>query len=133
MDIQAGDKITYIYLKENKKVTAIVACNSEAKDLQNMQKEGSEHQIKILKIERPKYEVIEEKKELLTEEEKEFLKQTLKFGNYNGAVKFIVRMGYFLKLHFNDWHCNTVYIDKKVYFKELVEDNKYTLEELGLE
>ena len=73
----------------------------------------------------------------MTEEEKEFLKNILKFGNYvsgtgNGIVKYIVKQGYWLKLHFSPFHCNAVYIDKNIYFKSLNEDEEYTLKELGL-
>ncbi len=94
----------------------------------------------ILKIERPKYEVVEEKKELLTEEEKEFLKQALKFGNYgsntgNEIVKFVGKKGYYIYIYFSEWLSNntTIYIDKNLYFKNLEEDKRYTLKELGLE
>lgn len=73
----------------------------------------------------------------MSEEEKEFLKSILKFGNYvsgtgNGIVKYIVKRGYWLELHFSPFHCNSVYIDKNIYFKSLNEDEEYTLKELGL-
>ena len=109
------------------------------------------NRIEILKIERPKYEVVDSdgthiveneiiyrKKELLTKEEKEFLKQILQFGNYksgtqNGIIKYITKAGYWLELNFSEFHCNSVYIDKNLYFKGLTEDEEYTLKELGLE
>ena len=94
--------------------------------------------IEILKIERPKYEVVEEKKELLTEEEKEFLKKALEFGNYgeatkNGTIKFIEKRGYFIYFYYDEWCSNSIYIDKNLYFRKLEEDKKYTLQELGLD
>lgn len=75
--------------------------------------------------------------ENLSEEEKNFLKGILKFGNYsagtgNGIVKYVMKQGYWLKLCFSPFHCNTVYIDNNLYFKGLQEDEEYTLKELGL-
>ncbi len=74
----------------------------------------------------------------LTEEEKKFLKTALNYGNYkvgtgNGIVKYIVKKGYWLQLCFSPFHCNSIYIDKNLYFKGLNEDEEYTLKELGLE
>lgn len=75
---------------------------------------------------------------MISEEERKFLKDILKFGNYvsgtgNGIVKYIVKKGYYLQLHFSPFHCNGVYIDKNIYFRGLNEDEEYTLKELGLE
>ena len=74
---------------------------------------------------------------MLTEEERKFLKYIIKFGNYtsgtgNGIIKYIVKQGYWLKLHFSPFYCNGVYIDKNLYFKGLNEDEEYTLKELDL-
>lgn len=74
----------------------------------------------------------------MNEEEKKYLKLILKYGNYksntgNGIVKYIVKQGYYLKLCFSPFHCNSVYIDKNLYFKGLNEDEEYTLKELGLD
>ena len=79
-----------------------------------------------------------ENKNLLTEEEKEFLRQALKFGNYgsttgNGTIKFICKSGYYIYMYYDEWASNTIYIDKNLYFKSLEEDKKYILKELGLE
>lgn len=75
---------------------------------------------------------------MLNEEEREFLKNILKFGNYrsgtgNGIIKYIVKKGYWLNLHFSEFHSNAVYIDKNLYFRGLNEDEEYTLKELNLE
>ena len=80
---------------------------------------------------------LEKSKEILTPKEKEFIKDLLKYGNYedtrkNGKVKFIQKRGYYLKLCFSEFHCNSVYIDKDIYFKGLEDDEEYTLKELGL-
>lgn len=74
---------------------------------------------------------------MLEEEEKKFLQDILKFGNYisgtgNGIIKYIVKQGYWLKLHFSPFHCNSVFIDKNLYFRGLNEDEEYTLKELDL-
>ena len=139
MDIQVGDRVTYKYETEQGIRVSIISSLEEAQDYKNMANSSGEYDsIEIIKIERPKYEVVEEKKELLTEEEKEFLEQVLKFGNYkeettNGTVKFIEKKGYYIYLYYDEWACNTVYFDKNLYFRNLIEDKKYTLKELGLE
>ena len=72
MDIQVGDRVTYEFIDgfgQKTKETIIITDDEET----------FVGDVKILKIERPKYDAIEEKKELLTEEEKEFLKSYIKF------------------------------------------------------
>ena len=54
MDIQVGDKITYEDCIEKKTYTMIIDCEAIRMELL------SRMSIKILKIERPNYEVIEE-------------------------------------------------------------------------
>ena len=125
MDIQVGDRVTY----QNGKSEFIL----NSSDAYN-----ATHCATIVKIERPKYREIEVKKELLTEEEREFLRQILKFGNYgsnteNGIIKYIIKDGYYIELHYEDWACNTIYIDKNLYFRNLERNKTYTLKELGLE
>lgn len=63
MDIQVGDRVTY-FLDGIKRIE-IVTDIENIKKVEDAMKRGKNY--KILKIERPKYEVIEEKKELLTE------------------------------------------------------------------
>ena len=130
MDIQVGDRVIF----EGGIVKLIYDSDRLFEINQYINGGGNQ----IIKIERPKYEVVEEKKELLTKEEKEFLRQALKFGNYgsdtgNGTIKFIVKSGYFIELYYKDWTCNTIYIDQKLYFKNLEQEEQYTLKELGLE
>ena len=74
MDIQVGDRIIYKYMGEMK--TSLI---TDDEDIENIQEDIKNNSIEIIKIERPKYEVVEEKKELLTEEEKDFLRQALRF------------------------------------------------------
>ena len=78
------------------------------------------------------------KNALLNDEERTFLKNVLMYGNYkseerNGIVKYIVKRGYFIYLHFSPFHSNSIYIDKNLYFRGLNEDEEYTLKELELE
>lgn len=126
MDIQVGDRVTY------KNGFREVLNNEYAVD------RNSSSTLKIIKIERPKWEVVEEKKEILTEEEREFLKLVLKFMyteikyikkkiNWNGELEIIF--------------CNNedgsgagyCYYLKKGYFKNLEAGKGYTLKELNLE
>ena len=75
LDIQVGDRITYKY---DEKIRISIIENLS--DIEFMRKFANS--IEIIKIERPKYEVVEENEELLTEEEREFLKQYKLFANY---------------------------------------------------
>lgn len=74
MEIEVGDRVTYKYKNYNTKYGEIVTSELEKEALL------SRDNIEILKIERPNWEVVEEKKELLTEEEREFLKIYTKFN-----------------------------------------------------
>lgn len=94
--------------------------------------ERYEHHLNMLKN---KDEV--NRNELLTDNERLFLKQVLKYGNYksgteNGVVRYIEKRGYWLHLCFSEFHSNSIYIDKRLHFKGLQEDVEYCLEELGL-
>ena len=130
MDIQVGDRITF----EDGIVKLIYDMDRLFEINQYINGGGNQ----IIKVERPKYEVVEEKKELLTEEEREFLRQAFKFGNYgsdtgNETIKFVGKSGYYICVYYDEYASNTIYIDKNLYFKSLKEDKKYTLKELGLE
>ena len=127
MDIQVGDKVTYID-KQGKKCIVIVLEDkgeiSDSKD--NLIKE-------IIKVERPKYEVVEEKKELLTEEEKEFLKQYIKIIEElnNGKVGRIIRE--VEDIHVVLENGLTYKVEIGIKFGNMKVNNEYTLKELGLE
>lgn len=82
-----------------------------------------------MKIERQNYEVIEEHKELLTEEEKEFLKMISKIRI--DGISHIKRRNGELDITGNTRSIVNYIPTNK--FKGLNEDEKYTLEELGLE
>lgn len=95
-----------------------------------------ESSIEILKIERPQYEVIEEKKELLTEEEKEYLKLVLKL-EINKTIAIKKTRNSAGNMHLNLLYGNGIADGyyraiKDDYFKNLEKNVIYTLKELGL-
>ena len=76
LDLQVGDRVTFENLEGNV-VIMLIKNNAEIPEILDTLKAR-----KILKIERPHYEVIEEKKELLTEEERKFLNHFIKSMEY---------------------------------------------------
>ena len=74
--IQVGDKITYKNSMGNIRQVIIKDEEQKIKYLNNTNAYS-----KILKIERTTYEVVEENKELFTDEEREFLKDICKYYN----------------------------------------------------
>ena len=124
MDIQVGDRVYWKYINEEENFIYInIVTSISDKDCIN---QGDRI---ILKIERPHYEVIEEKKELLTEEEKEFLKDMCKYYN-------IIKI-YFcedsIDFYDNDCIVNCPDYPHNIKFKNVEKHRYYTLEELGLE
>ena len=85
--------------------------------------------IEILKIERPKYEVVEEKKELLTEEEKEFLKYMCKYYPINSIWFF----DNYISLRKNDIPQLSPAYPENIKFTNVEKWREYTIKELGLE
>lgn len=128
MDIQVGDRVTYNYYG-----TTIIEIIMDKKQSRSMLEELDNKGVKLLKIERPEYKVLEEKKELLTEEEKEFLKQYVKMSKLKitNIVKENENNQCKLVLYENGFGNCTYY--KENYFKGLELNKKYTLSELGLE
>ena len=134
MDIKVGDLVTY---KSSGEIR--IASIIDDKDIDNIQEDIKNKNIEILKIERPHYEVVEEKKELLTKEEKEFLKQVLKFMDikilYISIDKQVVSNR--KKIHFSQNEDGSGlgywYYIKNSYFNRLEDNKVYTLQELGLE
>ena len=124
MDIQVGDLVTYKNSMGNIRQVVIKDEDQKIKYLNN-----SYTYKNILKIERPKYEVVEEKKELLTEEEREFLKDVCKYYyvteiRLNNIDIKIINDGYIVScLDYPD----------NMKFENLERGKRYTLEELGLE
>ena len=125
MDIQVGDRVTYKSINEpDYQVRPKIIINED--DIIKIHSCIKENQIKILKIERPKYEVVEENKELLTKQEKEFLKLYMQFTN-------IITNTIYKKDGFINFIGYTVELALYKGFDKLVENKLYTLKELGLE
>ncbi len=134
LDLQVGDRVTYRFIDKDGIFTEIVSSSNLSLASIHWFKELLEDkEIEIIKIERPHYEVVEEMKELLTEDEKEFLKQYIKIIENldNGKVDGIRRSEeniYLLLETGINYH-----IEIGIKFGNMKLDNKYTLEELGLE
>lgn len=141
MDIKIGDKVTYkepnSYFKE--KVFSLIINNEGDIEIfaAGIKKAKNEADyIEIIKIERPNYEIVEEKKELLTDEERIFLKYFIKFNGFK--IHFIKKEGVhlFFANNFNDVVFNNLGNKSYYYcnnFKGLEMNKIYSLEELGLE
>lgn len=132
MDIQVGDRVTYRYINtsDNKEITEIVVDESDIKDYKNMlEYKDRLSSIEILKIERPSYEVVEKNKELLTDEEREFLKMYIKFSN--NIIYGIKKEDNILNFMQANYEYNSIELVDD--FKNLRDGKLYTLSELGLE
>ncbi len=125
LDIQVGDIVTY----KDGSMKIITSKNKFGRQFDNYGKLIEKEN--IVKLERPKYEVIEEKEKLLTEEEREFLRQyiALSFHRIDALTKTENTL-----LFYNDNIYDAVsnYEVKKDMFKN-INNRIYTLSELGLE
>ena len=138
LDLQLGDRITYYYKDntDNSLLHKVVINNDN--ELSMYQYMIEFETIFIIKIERPKYEVVaewKEKKDLLTEEEKEFLKDMCKYYDI-GKIAFDIDFNH-IKIYDtnNKDDCMLACIDypKSTKFKNIEKYKYYTLKELGLE
>lgn len=118
MNIEVGDKVTY----DNGYVEII--CDDDDINYQT-----AVNGRKIVKIERPEWRVVEEKKELLTEEEKTIIK-SVKQSVKN--IKFVMKMLNCINFYETKNSGWTVSIADKENFKKLKEDKFYTLSELRI-
>ena len=126
MDIQVGDRVTYIDKQGKKCIVIVLEDKGELSD-------GSDNLIsEILKIERPQYREIEVKKDLLTEEEKEFLRQCKKLNNSINNIQSFENTIYLIDED-RDENVFTLKDIHKNLFKKLKDGHVYTLKELGLE
>lgn len=127
MNLEVGDRVTFKSTKNKQISTIIVDCIGFRDDLLD------EDYCEILKIERPHYEVIEEKKELLTEEEKELLKLYIKYikSLKNGKIETIYRQNNWMTLRLKTELEYTLDIGPK--YSNMENCREYTLKELGLE
>lgn len=130
MNIQVGDRVTYKYENEEKIRISIVNDIDELEDYITMSStKGEINSIEILKIERPKYEIIEEKKELLTEEEKEYIKLYAKFNDIKfDRLKITIASIEFI----NNNSLISCYINTEINFDNIKKGKIYKKEELGL-
>ncbi len=125
IDLQVGDRVTYKSIKTNEVVTLIIDETALLNDMQD------KRFFEILKIERQKYETVYEKKELLTEEEKEFLKGILKYYE----MEYIEFQNENINLLDEDKY-TIAYFDyprRNLEFEGIERHKYYTLKELGLE
>ena len=134
MDIQVGDRVTYKY--ENGTVCEEIMTNKD--DIEGIKITLKELEgVEILKIERPKYEKIEEKKEILDETEKKYLLNIIK--PFKSKVQYIKKCvgrqkeNYIYIDLYNDEYITLPYFEENTMYKGMEGDKKYTLKELGLE
>lgn len=121
MDIQVeiGDRVTY----ENEVVEVLNSKHAVERAIG--------YAVKIIKIERPKWEVVEEKKELLTEEEREFLEF---FVKHYEAEEFMFDIDD-IDVRNSENHYCICCIDypKGIKFKNVQREKCYSTKQLGLE
>ncbi len=132
MDIQVGDRVTYKYLNtsDKRRITRLVNNEYEIEDYKNMFSDiEKENAIEILKVERPKYETIEEKKELLTEDEKEFLKYYIRLITIENDIDYVEKDGTYIYIYKKDQNFYRADIEYNT-FNNLKENAEYTLSEL---
>ena len=132
MNIQVGDLVTF---KDNKDGASFIDIITR-ETIGQYYKKYLQKELEILKIERPKYEVVEEKKEkeeVLTKKEKEFLRDIIKYFKNNIEIIFDEKQVNFYEVdEFKRCFCCVDYPDN-MKFVNVKEYREYTLEELGLE
>lgn len=124
MNIEVGDKVIYKNKDDKEKITTIVTSSCERDYLRKAD-------IEILKIERPEWRVVEEKKDLLTEEEREFLKSYLKFMRLEGEDMRFTKKLNILYCLFDDDSGYKIEVDY-CNFREIKSNQLYTLKELRI-
>lgn len=152
-DLKDGDVVTHrdksksrVYKKENKIIRLdnndiFTYLCSYTEDLKNTG--GAGKRLDIIKVERPaKYETVyerveEDKKEILDETEREYLKAVIK--PFKKRVKFIRKTESnmlfekeLLLIQLNDDDLILPYFEKGTMYKEMELNKRYTLEELGI-
>ncbi len=130
-NIQIGDKVTYtIFGKEE---TNLLTSIAEI----NLMKSGiKENKIKIIRIERQKYEKVYKKQEILDEVEKKYLSNFLKpFKNrVETIVKEEIDEEQYLDIYIKDeGYINLPNFKANTMYKGMKLGKEYTLKELGLE
>ena len=126
MNLEVGDRVTY----KDMGITRITLIEND-RDIEDIKECVQSNAIQIIKIERPHYEVIEEKKELLTDEEKEFLKNICKY--YNNISQIFLDLGGIRLCDTNCYVINSLDYPDNMTFANIKKEHYYTLKELGLE
>lgn len=137
LDIQVGDKVTYIDKQGKKCIIIVSEDKGELSDCEDSFISD------IIKIERPKYEIIKEKKEILDEVEKEYLWNIIK--PFKDKVECIRKVGlegiynsnngkeYIMIGIVKDTPISLPYFKENTMYKGMKINRFYTLKDLGLE
>ena len=130
LDIQVGDRVTYIDKQGKKCIVIILEDKGELSD-------NKDNPIKeIIKVERPKYEVIEDK-EILDKEEKKYLWNIIR--PFKDKVEGVKKCGSMSEREYisiklkNEVPVCLPYFSKDSMYKNMKAGRHYSLEELGLE
>lgn len=123
IDLNGKNQVSLDYYKEN----LIRKNGSEIDRFLDIMKVYKDYTLQELLWER------KEKKEQLTQEEKDYLKAIIKGLNCNAA--YILKGNYYLEIHLSDsdYICLARYRNMKFKFENLITCKGYTLKELGLE
>lgn len=138
--IEVGDRLTF-YKNDKEKAIVLVMTNSDQQFYERNFKDYYDNLVKIERIgQNGWYTVYEkqEKKELLTEDEREFLKL------YLNLLKSVIHITQLEKTNYETvklWSSNETDETEYIYsfdissdmFKKINENKRYTLSELGLE
>ncbi len=129
LDIQVGDRLTY---KSIGKI--FIELIKSSRDLKEILFEIENKDTEILKIERigeNGWYTVYEKKDLLTDEEREFLKNIIKY--YDGISRIETTLSS-ISFENDNFHIICI-IDypKKLKFENIKKNEYYTLKDLGLE
>lgn len=135
MDIQVGDKITYMY-EEDCVQKVICQMVTDTTDITILKNKEENKEIEIIKNERigsNSWYIVYEKKELLTEEERKFLKKIIE--SYNRMFKTKIRKIYYYSekklILINEIKEYEIEVENS--FRKLDIGAYYALSELGLE
>ena len=123
MDIQVGDRVTF--------KDGIVKLIYDSDMLFEINQYINGGGTQILRIERPKYEVVEENKELLTDDEREFLNFICKYYKKIKIMNF--REKNITILDENHYILGRLIYPENLNFDKVGNMKEYTLKELGVE
>lgn len=147
MKLKKGDIVTYKYntfIEREEHTKEILICNFAGKTIGQLE---DEEQIEILKVERPiKWKNVYENKEILDEQEKDYLGKVIEpFKNgvkcivkkrmcdYSHTLEFIDIILYSSVTYDNEENVPLPYFKKGTMYKGMESGKRYTLKELGLD